>query len=117
MAGDDPKTAICRTCGKPVAGPAGTCSAIHTYTLFAISLPDQTTTADIPFRLRAAVIKWFKGIPVFGKQRQDIVRRLRSDAEGPPIHPGYYRQDLIDAADEIERLRAAVNGVKDPNYV
>lgn len=38
----------------------------------------------------------------------DIVRRLRQDAEGPPIHIDYYRQDCADALAEIERLREAL---------
>lgn len=62
---------------------------------------------DIVYRLRAAVIRWFKGVPIYSKKptTYDILRRLRSDVHGPEIHPSYYRQDLIDAADEIEYLR------------
>lgn len=68
---------------------------------------EQTT--NIPGRLRSAVSKWFVGVPVFKPSRHGIVTRLRSDVAGPAIHPGYYRQDLIDAADEIERLQARVS--------
>lgn len=59
------------------------------------------------YRLRAAVIRWFKGVPIPRSRPivHDILRRVRSDVHGPQIHPSYYRQDLLDAADEIEYLR------------
>lgn len=52
------------------------------------------------------MLRWNRGRGGF-----DIVDRLRTSASGPPIHISYYRQDAADAAEEIERLRALVDGL------
>jgi hypothetical protein len=41
---------------------------------------------------------------------RDLVARLRADAKRPEIHPDYFLNDALDAAEEIERLRAELAG-------
>lgn len=55
---------------------------------------------------------WRAAIP--RRNRDDLLERLRLDAEGPEIAIEYYRQDAADALAEIVMLRKLLNAFVKP---